>query len=119
MATPGSLLTPLSLLSFSGAVIAAALIPNVLATLVTLPPRVLRVISLVVSLVLAGLMAYMSDDGAWINWIVAFFNGLIIYLSALGANETLSHASKDEFGELMHSAVAKEPPKRPFFASWF
>ena len=123
MQLPQTLFSPDSLLSFTGAVIAAVLVPNVLASIFKKAPvEVLRFISLLVAMGMAYLMAYFSTaffDPYWMKWVVAFFNGLLIYLSALGANETLSNASKDELGELVHSAVSDKPLKRRFFATWF
>lgn len=88
------LFTVQSLLSFSGAVIAATLVPNVLATVATLQPRLLRLISLIVAVALALLMAYSAQDTNWTKWLVAFFNGLLIYLSASGANQHINGHKK-------------------------
>ena len=122
MELPASLFTAQTLFSFAGAVVATALVPNALATLVTLPPRTLRLIALVVAMALAFLMAFMAADSQWIKWVVAFFNGLLIYLSALGANETLARglgkapARPTSFAE---SSLGGGTEKRRFFASWF
>lgn len=122
MELPQTLFSPDSLLSFTGAVVAAVLVPNVLASIAKMPVELLRFISLLVAMAMAVLMAYLSTAATnpeWMKWVVAFFNGLLIYLSALGANETLSNAGKDEFKEMVHNAVSDKPLKRPFFASWF
>ncbi len=122
MELPSSLFTTQTLFSFAGAVIATALVPNVIATIVTLPPRTLRIIALVVAMALAFLMALMAADADWIKWVVAFFNGLLIYLSALGANETLSRGlGQKPAPPITPTAVATGggTEKRRFFSTWF
>ncbi len=124
MELPSSLFTTQSLFSFGGAVIAAALVPNVIATVATLPPRTLRLISLIVAMVLAFVMAYVAANADWTKWLVAFFNGLLIYLSALGANETLSRGlggapTPPPQPTLAETAMGGGVEKRKFFSSWF
>jgi hypothetical protein len=123
MELPTSLFTTQSLLSFGGAVVATALVPNVIATVASLPPRTLRLIALIVAMALAFLMAFLVKEGDWTKWIVAFFNGLLIYLSALGANETLSRgmgrAPAPATPALAEAAIGGGTEKRKFFASWF
>jgi hypothetical protein len=121
MELPDSLFTSQSLLSLGGAVVATALVPNALATVVELPPRTLRLIALVIAMALAFVMAYMAQDAGWFKWFVAFFNGLLIYLSALGANETLSQGlAKTPSRPAPPQAVVSEGvERRRFFASWF
>ena len=121
MDLPTTLFSTQSLLSLAGAVVATALVPNVLATVVKLSPRTLRLIALAVAMILAFLMAYMDESAQWFKWIVAFFNGLLIYLSALGANETLSRGLEKTpppttFAE---TALDRDSGQRKFFRSWF
>ncbi len=122
MDLPSSLFTPQTLFTFTGAVIATALVPNVIATVADLPPRALRLIALIVALTLAFLMAFLAEDADWVKWIVAFINGLLIYLSALGANETLSRGmgrAPTQPPSLAGTAVGGGEEKRKFFDSWF
>jgi len=122
MELPSSLFTTQTLFSFAGAVIATALVPNVIASIATLPPRTLRLIALIVAMILAFLMAFMADSADWIKWIVAFFNGLLIYLSALGANETLSRGmgrAPTPPAAIAGTAVSGGTKKRKFFDTWF
>ncbi len=118
-----TLFTTQTLLSFAGAVIATALLPNVIATFTDLPAKTLRIIALVVAMGLAFLIAYMAQDADWTKWLVGFFNGLLIYLSALGANETLSRGLKKGAAPppptLAGSSASEPPGKRRFFDSWF
>lgn len=122
MELPSSLFTTQTLFSFAGAVIATALVPNVIASVATLPPRTLRLIALIVAMILAFLMAFMADGADWIKWVVAFFNGLLIYLSALGANETLSRGmgrAPTPPPTIAGTAVGGGTEKRKFFDTWF
>jgi len=118
-----TLFTTQTLLSFTGAVIATALLPNVIATFADLSPKTLRAIALVMAMGLAFLSAFLVKEGDWTKWIVSFFNGLLIYLSALGANETLSRGLKKGAATPPPTLAGKSaeagPEKRGFFASWF
>jgi len=112
-----------SLLSFTGAVIATALLPNVIATFADLSPKTLRAIALVMAMGLAFLSAFLVKESEWTKWVVAFFNGLLIYLSALGANETLSRGLKQGVTTppptLSGKSAEAVPEKKKFFGSWF
>ena len=126
MEYPDALFNATSLFTFAGAVAATTLVPNVLATMVELPARTLRFIAFGVAMGLALVMAITTESGDWIKWLVAFFNGLLIYLSALGANETLSRGLGKGQGEadqpVYASAVPQEAAasdKRRFFSTWF
>jgi len=122
MELPNVLFTTQTLFSFAGLVIATAVVPNVIASVTTLPNRTLRLIALVIALALALLMAYMTAGGDWVKWIVALFNGLLIYLSALGANETLSKGMGKQPAApptTLTEVAMDSADKRPFFATWF
>ena len=125
MDLPNSLFSPTTLFTFAGAVTATVLLPNVLATLVELHPRILRLIALVVALVLSFVMAILSESTDPVKWLVAFFNGLLIYLSALGANETLSRGLRKPQPPMAEQPAAAPTAfgggteKRKFFGSWF
>jgi Mg2+/Co2+ transporter CorB len=112
-----------TLLSFTGAVIATALLPNVIATFTELSPKTLRAIALVMAMGLAFLSAFLVKESEWTKWVVAFFNGLMIYLSALGANETLSRGLKRGVTTPPPTLAGKSaeagPEKKKFFGSWF
>src|SRR5213594_1729230 len=84
-----SLFTTESLLSFQGATVAAWLVPNALGRL--FGNQVVRYrawIAFVVAMGLALIIAYIATESSVLKWVVAFFNGLIIFMAALGANES-------------------------------
>jgi hypothetical protein len=97
-----------SLLSFQGSVAASLLVPNVLVQLIGdafRPYR--RLVAFGIALALAYLMAILASESHWTKWIIAFFNGFLIFASAVGINEEASRAGSP--------ALSREG----FFESWF
>ncbi|HZE42017.1 MAG TPA: hypothetical protein VE172_24745 [Stackebrandtia sp.] len=110
-----SLFTVTSLLSLQGSAAAAVLVPNVVGVLVghTFDPF-RKWTSLGVALALAYLTAALAQDGPT-RWIVAFFNGLLIFASAMGINQLPKHnrpKTDDKSGEQVLTKLQK------FFKSW-
>lgn len=100
------LFTLQSLLSLQGAAAASLLVPNVLAHLIgeRFQPYK-KWISFIIALGLAYFVAILAETQALTKWIIAFFNGFLIFASAVGINEGASRGT--ELGE------------RRFFTSWF
>jgi len=83
-----------SLLSLQGAAAATLLIPNVLQYLFgagfqPYEKWVAFAIAMGLSLLVAGL----ADEKTWTKWVVACFNGFLIFASALGINQAAASAT--------------------------
>lgn len=86
--TLDALFTMQSLLSLQGSAAAALLVPNVIGYLVGDkfdPYR--KWVSFVLAMMLAYLVAILAPTADWTKWILAFFNGFLIFASAVGINE--------------------------------
>lgn len=89
--TLDALFTMQSLLSLQGSAAAAFIVPNVLGYLVGGkfdPYR--KWVSFGVALILAYLVAILAPTADWTKWILAFFNGFLVFASAVGINEGTS-----------------------------
>ncbi|GLZ76086.1 hypothetical protein Afil01_08930 [Actinorhabdospora filicis] len=83
-----SLFSAASLLSLQGATAAALLVPNVLGNLLgEVYDRWRKWTSLGIAMVLAYLAAFLATDANAIKWVLAFFNGCLIFASAMGLNQ--------------------------------
>jgi hypothetical protein len=83
-----ALFTMQSLLSLQGSAAAALLVPNVIGYLVGNkfdPYR--KWVSFGLAMLLAYLVAILAPTADWTKWILAFFNGFLIFASAVGINE--------------------------------
>lgn len=116
-----SLFTLTSLLSLQGATAAAVLVPNVVGHLLGErfdPFR--KWTSLAIALALAYTAAFLADDGSS-KWVVAFFNGLLIFASAMGLNQLPRRnrtKADDNEVEADDDTTAKKPKAPKFFKSW-
>jgi hypothetical protein len=101
-----SLFTVQSLLSLQGSAAAALLVPNVLAYLIgdKFNPYK-KWVSFVVAMALSYLVAILAPDVDWAKWVLAFFNGCLVFASAVGINQAAG--SGTTLGD------------RRFFGSWF
>ena len=106
-----------SLVSLQGSAAAALLVPNVVGFLVGDKFDPFRKwTSLVIAMALAYIAAFTSGDGA-LTWLVAFFNGLMIFASAMGVNQLPKRnrpkaSKKSDAPELDLTKLAR------FFKSW-
>ncbi len=108
-----ALFTLTSLLSLQGAAAASLLVPNVLTYLIGPPFKPYeKWASFAIALVLALLTAFIASDANVLKWVVAVFNGFLIFASAIGVNEMAAH-SRQNLGTLAAGA------KPRFFHSWF
>ncbi|MEO8391506.1 MAG: hypothetical protein ABI700_00800 [Chloroflexota bacterium] len=83
-----ALFTLESLLSLQGAAAASWLVPNVLGTLIG--PRFDRFrlwAAFLIGMGLALLTAAIAKDTSGVKWILALFNGFLIFSSAVGINQ--------------------------------
>ena len=96
-----------SLFSLQGSAAAAILVPNVLSSLIGEKFRPYKkTLAFTLAMLLAYLVAALAVDTAWLKWILAFFNGCLVYASAVGINESLNAATPTIRGT------------RKFFESW-
>ncbi len=83
-----ALFTLESLASLQGAAAASYLVPNVIGYLApSLDDSYRKWISFGVAMALAYLTAFMAPAQEWYKWVLAFFNGFLIFASAVGINE--------------------------------
>lgn len=107
-----------SLISMQGASLASLLVPNVLGYVIG-PKfnKYRKYFSLIISFGLAFLIAALANIG-WTGWIVAIFNGFLIFASAVGINQMSK--KKEEPARVVKSFMrTKEKPQRKFFSNWF
>ena len=104
--TLDALFTIESLLSLQGSAAASFLVPNVLGYLIgdTFNPYK-KWVSFAIAMILAYLVAILSSDAGVTKWILAFFNGFLVFASAVGINQGVSGGTR------LGSAK--------FFQSWF
>jgi hypothetical protein len=101
-----ALFTVQSLLSLQGSAAACLLVPNVLSYLFgdSFKPYK-KWVSFALAIILSYLVAILAPNTDWSKWILAFFNGFLVFASAVGINQAASGGAR-----LGHSK---------FFASWF
>lgn len=101
-----------SLLSLQGAAVAAVLVPNVFGML--FGPRFNRwklPISFIISMILAYLAAIIATTPDLTKFVVAFFNGILIFSSAAGVNQGASQIQDNTRGD--------DSKRSRFFTDWF
>jgi hypothetical protein len=83
-----ALFTVQSLLSLQGSAAAALLVPNVIGYLVgeKFEPYK-KWVSFGLAMILAYLVAALAPGTDWLKWLLAFFNGFLVFASALGINQ--------------------------------
>ncbi len=115
--TLDSLFTVTSLLSLQGSAAAAVLIPNVIGYLIGEKfDKYRKWTSLAIAMALAFLAAFMVDDGP-LKWLVAVFNGFLIFASAMGLNQLpRRNRSKVTAGDKDQELSLPKIPR--FFKSW-
>jgi hypothetical protein len=112
-----SLFTLTSLLSLQGAAAAAVLVPNVVGHLIGDQFDPFRKwTALGIAMVLAYTAAFLAHDGPT-TWLVAFFNGLLIFASAMGLNQ-LPRRSRTKPQPAGEAEEATRPKIPKFFKSW-
>ncbi|HIV57655.1 MAG TPA: hypothetical protein H9902_06825 [Candidatus Stackebrandtia faecavium] len=115
--TLDSLFTVTSLLSLQGSAAAAVLVPNVIGSLVGEKfDQYRKWTSLAIALALAFLAAFMVDDGP-LKWVVALFNGFLIFASAMGLNQ-LPRRNRSKVKSSDDDASLSLPKIPRFFKSW-
>lgn len=113
-----ALFTLTSLLSLQGAAAASLLVPNVLTYLIgaNFKPYE-KWVAFAIAMALALVTAYLATDANVLKWLVAVFNGFLIFASAVGVNEMASRSAAGNVGTL--SSEAKSANIKPkFFHSW-
>ncbi len=96
-----------SLLSLQGSAAAAILVPNVFSSLIGEKFKPYKkILAFILAMVLAYIVAALAQETGWIKWILAFFNGCLVYASAVGVNESLN------------ASTPTKQDTRKFFESW-
>lgn len=110
-----ALFTTDSLLSLQGATLAAWLAPTVLGHLFggRFGKSAHKWTAFAVSMGLAFMVAYTATDAGSTKWIVALFNGLLIFASATGINQ---FAASTQANPAVGRAAGA---RRPLITSWF
>ena len=109
--TLSALFTKESLLGLQGAAAAALLVPAVLGYLIgpRFTPRIAKWVSFAIAIFLAYVVAFLAvDDKSFVKWVLAFFNGFLIFASAVGINQMAAKPTGTTLG----------PTEKRFFTSW-
>jgi len=121
-----------SLLQFGGAVVAVTLVVATVGYLLGASASAyLKWVALVAAMGLAFLGAAVTasatGDPAWTKWVVAFFNGVVVFLAAVGANQLAAGPARVTAGPApvvplgvfaVGPKAAPEPAGRKFWKSW-
>lgn len=134
-----TLFTIESLLSLQGGALASLLVPNVLGYVIGKKfNKYRKYISLLIAFSIAFFVAFLSKI-SWIGWVVAIFNGFLIFASAVGINQMTTSQKKEASVIKIHPTTgshikmkgkSKEmfrressqiftKPKKEFFSNWF
>lgn len=119
-----------SLLSLQGAALASWIVPNTLGYLIGNKfTKARKWVSFAIAFILAFLVALTSNI-AIIGWIVAIFNGFLIFASAVGINQITAFQKKEitainpKTGE--HMKIKRKEfitksleSKKEFLTNWF
>lgn len=109
-----ALFTLSSLLSLQGAAAASLLVPNILTYLIGPSFQSYeKWIAFAIAMLLALVTAWIATDTNILKWLVAIFNGFLIFASAAGVNEM---ATRRPPSAARSFAVRAKPA---FFHSWF
>lgn len=116
-----SFFTMESLMTLQGATAACLLVPNVAAYLIGPEfDKYRKWVSLVIAFGIAFMTAYLAETPLWSKWVLAFFNGLLIFSSAVGINQMawrirISREAKQGSDYFL----AGSAQKTTFLRSWF
>lgn len=121
-----ALFTTESLLSLQGAAAAALLVPAVLLYLIgdAFKPYA-KWVSFAIAMILSYLVAILAADTGFVKWILAFFNGFLVFASAVGINQAAASRGGNmtqvaPSGNVRSTRKAPPPPQpKRVFASWF
>lgn len=106
MGTPNDFYTSTTLLSLTGSASAVWIITSVTGYI--LEPKdsrnLKKWLGLIISMILAFLGATQIQEQTLLTWVIAFFNGFLIYLTAVGANTVVGHE--------INSSESAQPPVR-------
>ncbi len=106
-----ALFTTESLLSLQGAAIASSLVANAFGYLIGDKFDAYRKwVSFAIAMFLAYLVAILAAEAGWFKWVQAFFNGLLVFSSAVGLNEAVGRSSR-------YTSMSSRGGKL-FFKSW-
>lgn len=108
---PKELISAASLFTLGGASFAVTLLGNVLQYIFHWNPRWL---GLAVSLLLAGVGAAIARPAQWSEWIVALFQGLQIYATAVGITAVTGKTDPEPERD-----GPSRPATRVFWRQWF
>ena len=113
-----ALFTVTSLVSLQGSSAASVLVPNVIGYLVGPSfdsPK--KWVAFGIAMALALLVAILAIETSPIKWVVATFNGFLVFASAVGINEGFS--ANGRRAPTGSPAPPSAPRKPALFRSWF
>ncbi len=123
-----ALFTMESLLSLQGSAAAALLVPAVLLYLIGEGFKpVAKWVSFVIALGLSYLVAALAADTGVLKWVLAFFNGFLVFASAVGINQGAAQQSLRSAPPVTptgsprsaRNTPAAVPQSKGLFKSWF
>ena len=107
-----SLFTTESLLTLQGSALVTLLVPNVLRYLIGSSfAGYEKWVGFAIAMVLAFLTATQATKKDWMTWVLAFFNGFLIYSSAVGLTTALASG--------VQPGLSGVSSPVPFFHSWY
>ena len=111
MAVPGDFFTTDSMLTLAGATAITTLVTNVCQYTFNWNPKWL---GLIIGIVIGLIGAAVTPDAKWVNYVMGFINGFLIYASATGIMQ-MSGKAPDPHAPGIIAGQAK----RTFWGKWF
>lgn len=107
-----SLFTKESLLTLQGSALVTLMVPNVLRYLIG--PDFAgfeKWVGFAIAMLLALLIASQASEKTWITWVLAVFNGFLIFASAVGLTTALAPGTEP--------GLSGASGQVPFFHNWY
>ena len=113
---PHELINAKTLLTLGGSALGVTLFGNVLQYVFGWSPRWM---ALLVALALAGAGAVVAHAVSWLQWVVAFFQGLQIYATAVGISAATGTGPVQPKHAEVERGEATRVAQRRFWARWY
>lgn len=108
---PKAFFTLESLATLAGATVATVLITNVLQSITKLNPKW---IGFITAMVISFIGVIFSESPEPVNYVMAFFNGFLIYASSVGGMQIIGTPV-----EQPDPTIHVEKPRRRFLNKWY
>lgn len=105
--------TPASIISLTAATAMVVVAAIALKKVAKLPPVIT---AFIFSQILALLNVLVNPNWTWVDWVLFFFNGCLLYCTALGLNETLVQTETKT--RRKGANALPERQQGTFFESW-